>query len=244
MAADSSMEGEEEAVDGEVVERVAVYQPGFDALHALLKHAAVATFGADKFGELAGVVLAAAFRLALRLKPLVSEVTVSSAGMPAYASDEGVSISAAAVAKEVNRASAVRDGGTLTSHEAMADTDVLRWLQDMLLSQDRLVHRVTAGTYMIKIKNAVRSMQALAMQGAMTEKFGRDSARIIRVLMEHKHLEDKQVGEYAMIPVKDARERLYAMMRSGYLVLREVQKRADYTPMHTYFMWIVVRYRC
>ena len=58
----------------------------------------------------------------------------------------------------------------------------------------------------------------------------------MRVLSHHKHLEEKQIGEFAMIPVKDTRERLYTLLRAGLIVLREVHKRADYAPMHTYFL--------
>jgi hypothetical protein len=44
--------------------------------------------------------------------------------------------------------------------------------------------------------------------------------RVFRLLRVKKQLEQKQVADYAMVPVRDARELLYRMLRGGFLTLQ------------------------
>lgn len=43
---------------------------------------------------------------------------------------------------------------------------------------------------------------------------------MFRLLRVKKQLEQKQVADYAMVPVRDARELLYRMLRGGFLTLQ------------------------
>jgi transcription initiation factor IIE alpha subunit len=44
--------------------------------------------------------------------------------------------------------------------------------------------------------------------------------RIFRMLLDKKQLEQKQIAEFAMVPVRDAREVLYKMLKAGFLALQ------------------------
>ncbi len=44
--------------------------------------------------------------------------------------------------------------------------------------------------------------------------------RIFRMLQEKKQLEQKQIAEFAMVPVREAREVLYKMLKGGFLALQ------------------------
>ncbi len=44
--------------------------------------------------------------------------------------------------------------------------------------------------------------------------------RVFRLLAAKKQLEQKQVADYAMVPVRDARELLYRMLRAGFVTLQ------------------------
>ena len=44
--------------------------------------------------------------------------------------------------------------------------------------------------------------------------------RIFRMLQEKKQLEQKQIAESAMVPVREAREVLYKMLKGGFLALQ------------------------
>ncbi len=43
---------------------------------------------------------------------------------------------------------------------------------------------------------------------------------MFRLLTAKKQLEQKQLADYAMVPVRDARELLYRMLRAGFLTLQ------------------------
>ena len=48
----------------------------------------------------------------------------------------------------------------------------------------------------------------------------RAGLRIFRMLQEKKQLEQKQIAEFAMVPVREAREVLYKMLKGGFLALQ------------------------
>lgn len=61
---------------------------------------------------------------------------------------------------------------------------------------------------------------------------------MFRLLVDKKQLEQKQVADYAMVPIRDARELLYRMLRAGYLSLQ-----ARHNSLHTH-MHVFVQGHC
>ena len=59
------------------------------------------------------------------------------------------------------------------------------------------------------------------------------------MLLEKKQLEQKQLSDLAMIPVKDARQLLYKMMASKFVSYQEVPKNSTMMPNHTIYCWSV-----
>lgn len=53
------------------------------------------------------------------------------------------------------------------------------------------------------------------------------------------NLEQKQVAELAMIPVKDTRELLYKLLKAEYVQIQEVSRTSDHAPSRTFFLWRV-----
>lgn len=51
--------------------------------------------------------------------------------------------------------------------------------------------------------------------------------RVFRMLLSKKQLEQKQIADFAMVPVREAREVLYQMLQGGFLAL---QVRSWYPP--------------
>ena len=62
---------------------------------------------------------------------------------------------------------------------------------------------------------------------------------MFRLLLLKRQLEQKQVADSAMLPVKETRELLYRMFKEEYLELQEVAKTADHAPSRTFFLWRV-----
>ena len=54
----------------------------------------------------------------------------------------------------------------------------------------------------------------------MQEVHAHAGLRIFQMLQEKKQLEQKQIAEFAMVPVREAREVLYKMLKSGFLALQ------------------------
>jgi DNA-directed RNA polymerase III subunit RPC3 len=50
-------------------------------------------------------------------------------------------------------------------------------------------------------------------------------------------LTSSQVADMAMIPLKDARARLYQLTANDYIQLQEVPKSADHSPHHTFYFF-------
>jgi len=75
------------------------------------------------------------------------------------------------------------------------------------------------------------------VESIIHQKFGASSARIFRLLGMKKQLEQKQVGDLAMIPPAETRERLYRLLAGNYVHLQEVPKSSDHAPSRTFYLW-------
>jgi hypothetical protein len=62
--------------------------------------------------------------------------------------------------------------------------------------------------------------ELLARVGGARDRFGVPGLRIFRLLLMHRQLEQKVIGEKAMLPIKDARELLYRMLKAGFVALQ------------------------
>jgi DNA-directed RNA polymerase III subunit RPC3 len=77
------------------------------------------------------------------------------------------------------------------------------------------------------------------IDAVVRERFGDEACRVFRLLLLKRQLEQKQVADSAMLPVKETRELLYRMFKEEYLELQEVAKTADHAPSRTFFLWRV-----
>ncbi|NXQ83170.1 RPC3 polymerase, partial [Nyctibius grandis] len=69
--------------------------------------------------------------------------------------------------------------------------------------------------------------------------FGSHCARIFRLLLRKKHLEQKQVEDFAMIPAKEAKDMLYRMLSENLVSLQEIPKTPDHVPSRTFYLYTV-----
>ncbi|KAG2462672.1 RPC3 polymerase, partial [Polypterus senegalus] len=70
-------------------------------------------------------------------------------------------------------------------------------------------------------------------------RFGSRSARIFRLLLRKRHLEQKQVEDFAMIPAKEAKDMLYTMLSENLVSLQEIPKTPDHAPSRTFYLYTV-----
>ncbi|NXA58256.1 RPC3 polymerase, partial [Mohoua ochrocephala] len=81
--------------------------------------------------------------------------------------------------------------------------------------------------------------QHLSLIPLLLRRFGSRCARIFRLLLRKKHLEQKQVEDFAMIPAKEAKDMLYRMLSENLVSLQEIPKTPDHAPSRTFYLYTV-----
>ncbi|RMC22756.1 hypothetical protein DUI87_00238 [Hirundo rustica rustica] len=95
------------------------------------------------------------------------------------------------------------------------------------------------GTYTVNLHKALGSLATATLESVVEERFGSRCARIFRLLLRKKHLEQKQVEDFAMIPAKEAKDMLYRMLSENLVSLQEIPKTPDHAPSRTFYLYTV-----
>ena len=69
-------------------------------------------------------------------------------------------------------------------------------------------------------------------------RFGVQALRIFRLLQKFQ-LEQKQIAEMSMVPMKDTRDILYRLLKLRYVRMQEVARTHDHAPSRTNYLWRV-----
>ncbi|KAM6910643.1 DNA-directed RNA polymerase III subunit RPC3 [Xenentodon cancila] len=95
------------------------------------------------------------------------------------------------------------------------------------------------GMFVVNLHRALANLARATLESAVQERFGSRSARIFRLLLRKRHLEQKQVEDFAMIPAKEAKEMLYTLLSQNLVQLQEIPKTPDYAPSRTFYLYTV-----
>ncbi|XP_011806666.1 PREDICTED: DNA-directed RNA polymerase III subunit RPC3 isoform X1 [Colobus angolensis palliatus] len=95
------------------------------------------------------------------------------------------------------------------------------------------------GMYVINLHKALASLATATLESVVQERFGSRCARIFRLVLQKKHLEQKQVEDFAMIPAKEAKDMLYKMLSENFMSLQEIPKTPDHAPSRTFYLYTV-----
>ncbi|XP_010218883.1 PREDICTED: DNA-directed RNA polymerase III subunit RPC3 [Tinamus guttatus] len=95
------------------------------------------------------------------------------------------------------------------------------------------------GMYTVNLHKALASLATATLESIVEERFGSRCARIFRLLLRKKHLEQKQVEDFAMIPAKEAKDMLYKMLSENLVSLQEIPKTPDHAPSRTFYLYTV-----
>lgn len=109
-----------------------------------------------------------------------------------------------------------------------------------LMSKDKtgMLLQQSAG-YLVSRDAVLKAIKQKLIESVVFDRFGRDSLRIFRLLIMKSQLEQKQVAELAMTPIKDTRDCLYKMLASSYVHLQEVPRTNEHNPSKTFYLWNV-----
>nr|XP_020462838.1 DNA-directed RNA polymerase III subunit RPC3 [Monopterus albus] len=95
------------------------------------------------------------------------------------------------------------------------------------------------GVYVVNLHRALANLARATLESVVQERFGSRSARIFRLLLRKRHLEQKQVEDFAMIPAKEAKDMLYTLLSQNLVQLQEIPKTPDYAPSRTFYLYTV-----
>ncbi|NXD87305.1 RPC3 polymerase, partial [Halcyon senegalensis] len=100
------------------------------------------------------------------------------------------------------------------------------------------------GMFTVKVKWLLEDLLTLPhlhplIPSCLPLRFGSRCARIFRLLLRKKHLEQKQVEDFAMIPAKEAKDMLYKMLSENFVSLQEIPKTPDHAPSRTFYLYTV-----
>lgn len=95
------------------------------------------------------------------------------------------------------------------------------------------------GMYVVNLHRALTNLARATLESVVQERFGSRSARIFRLLLRKRHLEQKQVEDFAMIPAKEAKDMLYTLLSADLVQLQEIPKTPDHAPSRTFYLYSV-----
>lgn len=95
------------------------------------------------------------------------------------------------------------------------------------------------GMFVVNLHKALANLARATLESVVQERFGSRSARIFRLLLRKRHLEQKQVEDFAMIPAKEAKDMLYTLLSQNLVQLQEIPKTPDYAPSRTFYLYTV-----
>ncbi|TPX65594.1 hypothetical protein SpCBS45565_g05058 [Spizellomyces sp. 'palustris'] len=119
---------------------------------------------------------------------------------------------------------------------------VVDYLEALAQDDTRLVSKESeggGGQYSVNLKRAGEELQGRLMESIVQEKFGDAARRIWRILLMMNKLNETQIAKFALIPAKEARHYLYAMLNSGLAFIQDVPKTLDHSAARTFFLWYV-----
>uniref|UniRef100_A0A3B5MZS0 DNA-directed RNA polymerase III subunit RPC3 n=1 Tax=Xiphophorus couchianus TaxID=32473 RepID=A0A3B5MZS0_9TELE len=76
------------------------------------------------------------------------------------------------------------------------------------------------GMFVVNLHRALANLARATVESIVQERFGSRSARIFRLLLRKRHLEQKQVEDFAMIPAKEAKDMLYTLLSHNLVQLQ------------------------
>lgn len=124
----------------------------------------------------------------------------------------------------------------------MEKAQIVQYLSLLTDEKDNLVSKTGesgGGMYCINLQKCVDTLCQNVIESIVQERFGSRCFRIFRLLLLKKHMEQKQIGELAMIPSKDVKELLYKLFAERFIALQEIPRASDYAPSRTVYLFSV-----
>eukprot|EP01041_Mallomonas_annulata_P010948 gene10948-22864_t len=93
--------------------------------------------------------------------------------------------------------------------------------------------------YMVNMASIIQLLKKRTIHSIICEKFGLQTGRIFELLLKKKYLDQQKIADLAILPAREARERLYKLYANKWVNYVEVSKRIDFQSNSTLFFWYI-----
>lgn len=80
------------------------------------------------------------------------------------------------------------------------------------------------GQYIVEMRTAFQQLTWNCIENVIIEKFGTKAARIFRVVLKHKYIEQEEIQKEAMVPAKEAKLLTYQLLEEHYIQIHTIRK--------------------
>ena len=134
-------------------------------------------------------------------------------------------------------------------NEKMLDVSTMRGLLNVLVSDASLStcassngHSLHADArdmeYQANCGPIISTLQRKTITSIARTRYGIHAARLVELMLcKNEWTEQNVLGDVAIMPARDAREKLYLLYRNKWVDYKEVSKRSDYNPQSTFYFW-------
>jgi len=134
--------------------------------------------------------------------------------------------------------------------EKVLDISTLRMLLDVLVADTSLSacrgynsyteNSGAPGEYVANVGTMVSILQRKTITSIARARYGVQTARLVELMLtRNEWMEQTALGDIAILPAREAREKLYLLYRDKWVDFREISKRHDFNPQSTYYFWKV-----
>lgn len=119
---------------------------------------------------------------------------------------------------------------------------IYEYMSIMSQPSSRLVRRVDdagGGTYELDIPGVIHLLHKEIIESVVLEAHGRNARRIFNLLSQNSPMEQKQIQQHALLPMKETREKLYELLKHNLLQLQEIPQTNERAPSKTFYLWQV-----
>ncbi|KAK9786587.1 hypothetical protein WJX73_005213 [Symbiochloris irregularis] len=120
----------------------------------------------------------------------------------------------------------------------LSATDVSAALEQLKSSGDGYVLPcLEQGAFYVDLDRTVSAIQEDELEAHLQSRFGTHGLRIWRMLRQHGQLEENKIADCALMPPKEARTILYALLASGFVTVQDIPKGADRAASRMFWTW-------
>ena len=100
------------------------------------------------------------------------------------------------------------------------------------------------GEWGVDFKALAKHLVQIEIENTVAARFGKEAARVIRILRSKGKLDEKQLSKFGFLREKHVRTILTHMQEAGFVEVQEVPKDNNRAPSRTIFLWYFDHDRC